>query len=264
MRNVLLFGLAVLALTCTATAYGGWVATDNFESPLAGNNVSGQNGWTASGAVTDYKTVAGGAGGGQGITIGTGSTQLNWTGHPWNWGTDLNVGDKVIARMDFQANGSGAFDDDRVGWVMASNPNSSSYHFAVQLDNPEGGLRTYFRTLTGGEGKSTLIDNATLGATGSNWYREEMQVTKLLAVNGLNGARVDVSFWALDGSGNPVGSPKTASTTIDTSAWRGFSSDVYPMYKNYSATAGNADNAYFAIIPEPSTLAPNGCGGFWH
>jgi hypothetical protein len=26
------------------------------------------------------------------------------------------------------------------------------------------------------------------------------------------------------------------------------------MYKNYSATAGNADNAYFAIIPEPSTL----------
>jgi hypothetical protein len=27
------------------------------------------------------------------------------------------------------------------------------------------------------------------------------------------------------------------------------------MFKNYSATGGNADNAYFEITPEPATLS---------
>jgi hypothetical protein len=69
---------------------------------------------------------------------------------------------------------------------------------------------------------------------------------------------VDVSFWALDGSGNTVGSPLTASYGISTSDLAGFSGLVDPVYKNYNSTAGGTgmmDNAYFAIlaVPEPAS-----------
>ena len=78
---------------------------------------------------------------------------------------------------------------------------------------------------------------------------------------GPNGARMDVYFSALDAGGNVVGTPLTASLLLDTSVWRGLSGTVYPMYKNYSATAGNADNAYFEITPEPCSLILLGLGG---
>ena len=262
MKNVglgLTAALAMCAAAAHAQTYGTW--TDSFESYVAGSNLAGQGGWTDTGGGTAYRTVGGGgAGGTQGITIGSGSTQINWTGHPWDWGT-LLVGDQVVVRMDFQANGSGAFDDDRVGWVSSVNPGSSSYHFGVQLDNTDNGapsgLVTYFRDNSGNRVLgSTMIQWATLGPSGAIWYREELAVTKLTSGLGAGGAQVDVSFWALDGSGNPIGSPLTASYgTVDTSALRGFSGTVYPMFKNYSAQPGNADNAYFAIVsvPEPAS-----------
>jgi len=250
---------AVLGLATAAGAVP-FVATDNFNS-YAGTYLNGQGGWTDTGG-NNYQFVAtGGVAGTQGVNQGGGSNQMNWTRYLWNWQTDVAVGQKVIARMDFQANGSGQFDDDRVGWVLASGAGSSSYHFAVQLDNTDngapGGLGTYFRDNAGNRVlNAKLIPWPTLGASGSNWYREKLQVTKLTSVLGPGGAQVDVFFWALDGSGNPVGSPLTASYgPLDTSALRGFNGGVYPMFKNYSATGGNADNAYFEITPEPATLS---------
>ncbi|MCY2931103.1 MAG: PEP-CTERM sorting domain-containing protein [Planctomycetota bacterium] len=256
---------AVLGLAMVASAAPYFEAIDNFNSYTLGSYLNGQGGWTDTGG-NNYMIAAGVTG--NGVNQGGGSNQMNWTGHAWNWG-DLGVGDKVIARMDFQANGSGQFDDDRVGWVLASGATSSSYHFAVQLDNTDnvapGGLGTYFRDNSGNRVlNAKLIPWATLGSSGSNWYREELQVTKLTIGLGAGGAQVDVSFWALDGSGNPVGSPLTASYgTIDTSALRGFSGTVYPMFKNYSATGGNADNAYFAVVevPEPATMGLLALGG---
>jgi hypothetical protein len=257
---------ALLAAVVASLAFAGSasavVYTDNFDSYLSGSTLNGQGGWTDTGTST-YKVVSGGAGGTQGVNNGAGSQQMNWTGHLWNWGTDVNVGDKVVVRMDFQANGSGSFDDDRVGWVVAGNAASSSYHFGVQLDNAAAttGFETYFKDNSGTRvNETTLITPATLGATGSEWYREELTVTKLTSALGSAGAKVDVSFQALDVSGNLVGSPLTASYgNIDTSVLRGFSGDVYPMFKNYSAQPGNADNAYFAIVsgdvPEPATLS---------
>lgn len=261
---------AILWLTATGMA-SAVVWTDNFDSYAGDSYMNGQGGWTDSGG-NSYKTVAGGgAGGTQGINSGTGSYQINWTSHPWDWGT-LAVGDKVIARMDFQANGSGQFDDDRVGWITQTGSQQaasaqSSYHFAVQLDNTDntapGGLGTYFRDNSGARVlNAKLIPWATLGSSGSNWYREELNVTKLTSGLGPGGAKVEVSFQALDSSGNPVGSPLTAVYgTIDTSALRGFSGTVYPMFKNYNAQPGNADNAYFAIVPEPATLSLLTLGG---
>ncbi len=253
MNNVGLGLTLSLAMGVAATAA---VYTDNFESYAAGSNLSGQGGWTDTGGGTAYKTVSGGGAGGQGISSGTGSTQINWSGHAWNWGTDVWVGATVVVGMDFQANGSGQFDDDRVGWVDTTDANSSSYHFGIQLDNSAGGIETYFRNNSGGRVLQTTVMNwAALGTpTGSNWYRELLSVTKLTSGLGAGGAQVDISFWALDGSGNPIGSPLTASYgVIDTSALRGFSGTVYPMFKNYINATGNVDNAYFAIIPEPGT-----------
>ncbi|MCX5653465.1 MAG: PEP-CTERM sorting domain-containing protein [Planctomycetota bacterium] len=265
--------MAVIGLAAVAVLLqGGWASaaivtwTDNFDSYPTGQ-LNGNDGWTDSGG-NNYQIVAGaGVAGTQGVNKGGGSQQMNWTGHPWDWAT-LAVGDKVIARMDFQANGSGQFDDDRVGWVLASNPGSSSYHFAVQLDNTDntapGGLGTYFRDNSGNRVMNAkLIPWATLGSSGSNWYREEMQVTKLTSGLGAGGAKVDVSFWALDASGNVVpGSLKTASYgPFDNSGLRGFSGTVYPMFKNYSAVDGYADNAFFQITPEPATLSLLAIGG---
>lgn len=234
--------------------------TDNFDSYSVGSNVSGQGGWTDTASGAAYQTVGGGGvGGSPGISVGAGSTQLNWTGHAWDWGTDVAVGQSVVVGMDFQANGSGQFDDDRVGWVSAAGATSSSYHFAVQLDNTDngapGGLVTYFRDNSGTRVNSaTLIGWSTLASGGNNWYREQLTVTKLTSGLGVGGAQVSVSFWALDGLGNPIGSPLTATYgLIDTSALRGFSGTVYPMFKNYSAQPGGADNAFFAIVPEPAT-----------
>jgi len=261
---MVVIGLAAVAILLQAgwALAAGSVWTDNFESYTAGSNLNGQGGWTDTGGTT-YKITAaptGGVASTQGVDKGTGSNQMDWTGHPWDWGT-LAVGDKAIARMDFQANGSGAFDDDRVGWIP-SNQTSSSYHFAVQLDNSDGGLQTYFRDNSGNRVQQvTLISNATLGASGSNWYREEVQVTKLTASPGPNGASLVVNFWALDGSGNPSNLKTATYGPFDTSLLRGFSGTVYPMYKNYNAQPGNADNAYFEITPEPATLAFLAIGG---
>jgi hypothetical protein len=260
--------LAVIGLAAVAILIqGGWASaaivtwTDNFDSYANGSYLNGQGGWTDTSGGNNYRFVAaGGVGGTQGVNEGGGSQQMNWTAHPWDWATSLAVGDKVIARMDFQASG-GAFDDDRVGWVLASNPGSSSYHFGVQLDDADGGLVTYLRNSSGGNVKNIVIATALLPRSGNNWYREEMQVTKLTSGLGANGARIDVSYSALDSGGNVVGTPVTGNILLDTSAWRGFSGQVYPMYKNYSALVGNADNAYFQITPEPATLSLLAIGG---
>ena len=258
---------AVVCLTATGLASAATIWTDSFDSYPTGSYLNGQGGWTDTASANNYQFVAGGAGGTVGVNQGGGSQQMNWTAHPWNWGTSVAVGESVVVGMDFQANGSGQFDDDRVGWVLASNAGSSSSHFGVQLDNSDngspGGLGTYFRDNSGGRVlNAKLIPWATLGASGSNWYRQRLTVKKLTSGLGAGGAQVDVSFWALDGSGNPIGSPLTASYgTLDTSALRGFSGTVYPMFKNYSSQTGNADNAYFAIVPEPATLGLLGLGG---
>ena len=257
---------AVLGVATVASA-APFLATDNFDSYVAGSAVHGQGGWSQSNGgsgTNDYRTVGGGgAGGTNGINnCPSGSYQLNWTDYAWSW-ADLAVGDKAIAKMDFQTDSSGNFDDDRIGWVMTSNADSSSYHFGVQLDRSDagGGLVTYFRTMTGSNIKNLLIAKATLGATANSWYREELYVTKLTDTLGPNGAQLDVYFSALDASGNVVGTPLTATTTIDTSIYRGFSTSVYPMFKNYNAIGGNADNAYFQVTPEPASMGLLALGG---
>ena len=170
------------------------------------------------------------------------------------------MGDKVVAKADFQASPSnGGFDDDRVGWGDNATQ-TSSYHFGTQLDTAQdGGLVTYLRDNSGNNVKSVLISTAILGTiVAGDWYRQELDVTKLTSAVGANGAQLTVYYSHLDASGNVIGTPLTASMAIDTSAWRGFSTTVDPLYMNYSGTAnGNMDNAYFALVDVPE---PAACG----
>jgi len=260
----LLVALAIVVLGGSGIAYGEFI--DTFGSYAVGSAVNGQGGWTESGGSTNYKIAAAGVGGTRGVDNGTtGSVQLNWTGHPFKW-SSLAVGDKVVVRMDFQANGAGTFDDDRTGWAMADNTAfASAYNFATQLDQSDGGghrIVTYWRTAYGG-GTQIKLSLASFGGliVANDWYRSELDVTKLTATS----ARVDVSLVHLDAAGNPTGTPITG-FVADTSAlganspdpkyFTGDASDtMYPMFKNYSAIPGNVDNAYFNIVPEPSTIA---------
>jgi len=261
-----LVALAVVLLGTCGIAYGEVI--DNFDLYAVGSAVNGQGGWTESGGTTNYKIVAAGVGGTRGVDNGsTGSVQLNWTGQPFKW-SSLAVGDKVVVRMDFQANGSATFDDDRTGWAMADNTGFiSAYNFATQLDVSDGGgnaIVTYWRTVYGGGSQVKLALASFAGQIVANdWYRSEFSATKL----GATSARIDVSLVHLDAAGNPTGTPITG-FVADTSAlganapdpkyFTGDASDtMYPMFKNYSATAGNVDNAYFNVVPvpEPSTIA---------
>jgi len=91
-RSLLIAAVVCLTTTGMASAYQLGPFTDSFDSYAAGSYVNGQGGWTDTGG-NNYKVVAGGgAGGTQGMDKGTGSNQINWTGHPWDWG-HLSVGD---------------------------------------------------------------------------------------------------------------------------------------------------------------------------
>ena len=42
----------------------------------------------------------------------------------------------VNFKMDFQTDGSGQFDDDRMGWMITDSSTDSANIFGVQLDHP--------------------------------------------------------------------------------------------------------------------------------
>ena len=187
--------------------------------------------------------------------LGTASSIYNWTAYPFNWNaTDL---EKVILQQDFQASGSGTFNDDRLSWTTNATSTESRYEFGVQLDNTEnGGIVTYWSNTIGG---SKLYDVITpiSGITANTWYRFRAEITKLTATS----AQIDVTLTELDADGNPTGTPITGSLA-DTSLLAAghtpaadyFSAtSMVPSYKNYNSTAGHADNTCHQVVTNTQT-----------
>ena len=71
-----------------------------------------------------------GLGGSNGLAPGSSIT--TWTSEPFDFTDPDFYG--VTFQMDFQTSGTGTFDDDRIGWMIADDNVSSDNIFGIQLD----------------------------------------------------------------------------------------------------------------------------------
>ena len=232
---------------------------EGFDAYTPGSTIGTYGDWYDGGGgpvVTDGNGVAGSVG------LGSAANIFTWTAHPFDWNDPNILG--VTIGMDFQTDASGQFDDDRLGWMIAANSIDSADIFGVQLDHPDGGIVTYWR-----QGATRIQDQIVpLSGTKSNtWYRFRAEITKLALPTE---ARIEVNLVELDVDGNPVGTPYSG-TVENTSLWSGGVPDdryftaptMWPAFKNYTAAAAPADNAYFSIlygIPPVYVEVPNVVG----
>ena len=185
-----------------------------------------------------------------------------WTAQTFRWDS-LAAGTKVVVGMDLQTASDGQFDDDRIGWTTATSDTNSAYHFGVQLDYAGSpvvhGIYRYWKIP--GTRNVNMTSWVPLTDTLANtWYRTQATFTKLTDAS----TAIDVSVQQLDAAGLLVGPVLTASLA-DTSALpvgdaplaSSFAGDLTPLYKNFNAKGGNADNISFSIVavPEPATLS---------
>ena len=215
-------------LGSTVGAHPDWF--DNGSGPVitAGNGVAGSIGLAASGTI------------------------FTWTANPFDWNAPDFVGANF--QLDFQTDGSGFFDDDRIGWMITDDSTSSSNIMGIQLDPGGGGynIEGYWDGVNAADKRPDIVDLPTLG--NNTWYRFRAEFTKLSATS----ARIDVSLTELDGSGNPL-SVVASGSILDTAALgedephsKYFTGPIWPAYKNHTGGGAPADNACFDIL----TAAP--------
>lgn len=175
---------------------------------------------------------------------------FTWVAHPFDW-NDGNL-TSVIFKMDFETDGSGHFDDDRIGWMISDTDDSSSNIFSVQMDPGGSGycIEGYWDGVSLADRRPHIVDLPSLSA--NTWYRFKAEFTKLTSTS----AKIDVELWSLDASGDP--DTKVASGSISDTSTLGsdapnskyFTADtIWPAYKNFTTAAADADNAYFEIVP---------------
>jgi hypothetical protein len=224
------------------------VYCEDFEVGFAGSNVGDHPDWfdDDSGPVA---TAGGGVGNPASVGLAASPTVFTWTAHQFEW-ADPNIAG-VNFQMDYQTGSDGQFDDDRCTWNIDGASTSSANLFGAQLDHPDGGIVTYWRNGTT-RIQDEIVALPTLPANA--WYRFRVEITKLTA----GSARIDVSLTELDANGDPTGVPYSG-TVPDTSQW-GTAGDsapnvtyftapgMFPAYKTYTDSAGNADNACFEIV----------------
>lgn len=236
-------------------------STETFDHAAPGKPIAELPGWFNTPGERPATVSTSGIAGSKGVAPG--HQGFNWTAHTFHW-TDLRPGDSITIGMDFQADDAGQFDDDRVGWAVEATANTnSSNHFGVQLDTKAdhpGGVVGYWK-IGSKMVYRPLLDFASAGIhpAPNAWYRLRATFRKLPG----GAAAIDVTLQALDGSGAPTGRVFSGSLP-DTSALPAgdvpptslFSSPASPMYKNFSALRGNADNAYYSGTVRSGQAAP--------
>ncbi len=233
-----------VAVSGTALPPSGVEVCEDYQTFTVGNNVGSDSEWFDGG----NGPVIGAT---NGVTGSRGLSAANniftWTAYPFNWNAADVTG--LNAQMDFKTDGSGQFDDDRIGWMITNSDVGSTNFFGVQLDHIDGGIVTYWRNSSGTRIQTQIVDISSTSA--NTWYRFSVEITKL----GATEASLDVSLVELDGSGNPTGVPYTGTVT-STLTWPGGAPDtkyftastIWPAYKNYTAAGAEADNACFEVL----------------
>ena len=204
-------GSAVDLVVSSGPAPAGTGSSQDFDSYIPGSNIGSYDGWY-DGTGGSGPVVTSGIGIGGSLGLAPGSAIFTWTDHPFNW-NDPDV-TAVKVGMDFQTDGSGQFDDDRIGWMITDTDVDSSNIFGVQLDHSDGGIVTYWRDSSDTRIQDPIVPLSNLSP--NTWYRLRATITKLTATS----ARIDVSLVELDSSGNPTGTAWTG-TAEDTSLWPG-------------------------------------------
>ena len=200
-----------------------------------------------------------GAGLGGGWGLGPGERAFTWTAKPFQWSDPKLVA--VTFGGDWQTDAAGRLDDDRAGWSISNESDSSDNIFGVQLDpiiepqiqqqpqqgggflgslfggsseqpaeqqpdqpeQPEANIEAYWDGETFGddEGRTTIAQLPKLKP--ETWYRLRAKFTKLSPTS----AKIDVTFVELDDSGKPTGKP-IEGTLADTSKLPGTPGDAKP------------------------------------
>ena len=90
------------------------------------------------------------------VGLAPASAIFTWVDQPFDWNDPEFQG--VIFQMDFQTDGSGQFDDDRIGWMITDSDVSSTNFFGVQLDHTDGGIVTYWRDSSDTRIQDPIVD----------------------------------------------------------------------------------------------------------
>lgn len=201
---------------------------------------------------------SGGAGNSWGLS--TGDRAFSWTAKPFSWGDPTLKA--VHVGGDWQTDSSGGLDDDRAGWTISNEDDSSDNIFGVQIDPKDGSgapnsalnIEAYWDGATFGDdgGRTSIVTLPKLDPL--TWYRMRATFTKLSD----NAAQIVVTFVELDGDKEPTGDVHKG-TLADTSKLSDTANNqqpnpayfttetVWPVYKNFSNVEGGFDNAYFMI-----------------
>lgn len=255
-------GSTLVFIAALQTALGGDVSTDDFETGhVNGEPLRKHRDWFFEEQNAD-PTFQEQAGVGQSGGVAPGDRAFTWIAHSFDWNDAELVA--VVVGGDWQTDSSGRLDDDRAGWTISNNDDSSDNIFGVQIDPvgtpttleeaQEYNIEAYWDGDTFGdnEGRTSIIKLPQLKP--NTWFRLRAKFTKLTPTS----AKIDVTFVELDDKGNPIDQVHKG-TLDDTSSVSGTAGNakpnrayftapaVWPVFKNYLAVEGGFDNAYFEV-----------------
>ena len=175
------------ATTFAVSSFG---TCENFDTYTPGSTIGSYDDWFDGG---NGPVVTAGNGVDDSVGLAAGNNIFTWVAHPFDWNAADFQG--INVQMDFQTDGSGHLDDDRIGWMITDNSVSSSNIFGVQLDPGESGynIEGYWDGVSSDDRRPSIVDLPTL--SNSTWYRFRAEITKLTATS----ARIDVTLTELDG-----------------------------------------------------------------
>jgi len=263
-KSVLIIAALVLAL-CLGMGGVGRAAvttfTEDFDTFTVGQGVGDNAEWwsgsdTGGTAGPDIEAT-GGVGDSQ--CWGTSGTPATWTAHTFDWsGADFN---SYTVGADFRTDGSGKYDDSRVGFSINNPSTSSSDVMSIQMDNggtgPAGqNIEGYYDGAGAADKRPSIVDLPILSA--DTWYRLSAVYTKT-AIS--NEPIIDVKLESIDQTTGAV-TGVVVSGSLDTGTLAAgdepntkyFTSGLNPAYKNYTSS-NKLDNA-LAIIDDDSPPPP--------